>query len=56
VLPEATRGLDVEIVYRDAATADFVRRAPTLSSVADAGTGVMEGLPTVDRSRRDRRD
>jgi hypothetical protein len=30
VLPEATRGLDVEVVFRDAEAAAFVRRAPTL--------------------------
>jgi len=55
VLPEATRGLDVEIVYRDAATADFVRRAPTLLlSSRTAGTGswrVSDGRPTPRRDR-----
>jgi hypothetical protein len=53
VLPEATRGLDVEVVYRDAAAADFVRRAPTLLLSRGRRSRVMEGLPTVDRLREE---
>lgn len=53
VIPEATRGLEVEIVYRDAASADFVRRAPTLLLSRGTRHRVMEGLPTVDRLREE---
>src|SRR5688572_11476278 len=53
VLPEATRGFDVEVVYLDAATADFVRRAPTLLLSRGRRHRVMEGLPTVDRLREE---
>lgn len=51
VLPEATRGLDVEVLYKDASTADFVRRAPTLLLSRGRRHRVLEGLPTVDRLR-----
>lgn len=51
VLPEATRGFEVEVVYRDAAAADFVHRAPTLLLSRGRRYRVMEGLPTVDRLR-----
>lgn len=51
VLPEATRGLEVEVVYRDAMEADFVRRAPTLLLTRGRRFRVVEGLPTVDRLR-----
>lgn len=51
VMPEATRGFDVEVVYRDASTADFVRRAPTLLLSRGQQYRVVEGLPTVDRLR-----
>jgi len=53
VLPEATRGLDVEVVYREAAAAEFVRRAPTLLLSRGRRYRVMEGLPTVDRLREE---
>ncbi|HKS16605.1 MAG TPA: hypothetical protein VJU16_04780 [Planctomycetota bacterium] len=53
VLPEATRGLDVEVVYRDATAADFVRRAPTLLLSRGRRYRVMEGLPSVDRLREE---
>ncbi|HZN61523.1 MAG TPA: hypothetical protein VFC90_03870 [Planctomycetota bacterium] len=53
VLPEATRGLDVEIEYRDAAAAAFVRRAPTLLLSRGPRYRLMEGLPTVDRLREE---
>jgi hypothetical protein len=51
VLPEATRGLQVEIQYRDASEAGFVRRAPTLLLSRGSKYRVVEGLPTVDRLR-----
>ncbi|HEY3225696.1 MAG TPA: hypothetical protein VGK61_01715 [Planctomycetota bacterium] len=51
VLPEATRGLEVEVVYRDAMDADFVRRTPTLLLTRGRRFRVVEGLPTVDRLR-----
>lgn len=51
VLPEAVRGLEVEVQYRDAGSADFVRRAPTLLLTRGARSRVLEGLPTVDRLR-----
>ena len=51
VLPEAIRGLDVEVVYRDAEDAEFVRQAPTLLLTRGRRFRVVEGLPTVDRLR-----
>lgn len=51
ILPEATRGIDVEVVYRDAADAGFVRRAPTLLISRGSRYRLMEGLPTVDGLR-----
>ena len=51
VLPEAIRGMDVEVQYRDAASAEFVRRAPTLLLTRGSRSRVLEGLPTVDRLR-----
>jgi len=51
VLPEATRGLEVEVIYRDAMDANFVRRAPTLLLTRGRRFRVVEGLPTVDRLR-----
>ena len=51
VLPEATRGLEIEVVYRDAASAGFVRRAPTLLLSRGRRSRVVEGLPTVARLR-----
>jgi len=51
VLPEATRGLEVEVVYRDAMDANFVRRAPTLLLTRGRRFRVVEGLPTIDRLR-----
>jgi hypothetical protein len=51
VLPEATRGIDVEVVYRDASSAGFVRRAPTLLLSRGTRQRVLEGLPTVARLR-----
>ena len=53
VLPEATQGLDVEVVFRDATAAAFVRRAPTLLVSRGRRYRVMEGLPTVDRLREE---
>ena len=53
VLPEATRGLQVEIQYRDASEAGFVRRAPTLLLSRGSKYRVVEGLPTVDRLRHE---
>lgn len=53
VLPEATRGLDVEVVFRDAAAADFVRRAPTLLLSRGRRYRLLEGLPSVDRLREE---
>lgn len=51
VLPEATRGIQVEVQYRDADQAGFVRRAPTLLISRGRKYRVVEGLPTVDRLR-----
>lgn len=51
VLPEATKGLDVEVLFRDASSAGFVRRAPTLLLSRGRRYRVLEGLPTVDRLR-----
>ena len=53
ILPEATRGLDVEVVYREAASVDFVRRAPTLLLSRGRRSRVVEGLPTVARLREE---
>jgi hypothetical protein len=53
VLPEATRGLDVEVLYKDASTASFVRRAPTLLLTRGHRQRVLEGLPTVGRLREE---
>jgi len=53
VLPEATRGLDVEVVFRDASSADFVTRTPTLLISRGSNRKVMEGLPAPDRLRKE---
>jgi hypothetical protein len=53
VLPEATRGLDVEVLYKDASTVSFVRRAPTLLLTRGRRRRVLEGLPTVGRLREE---
>jgi len=53
VLPEATRGLAVEVVFRDAAGADFVTRTPTLLISRGANFRVVEGLPAPERLREE---
>jgi hypothetical protein len=53
VLPEATRGLDVEVVFRDAAGVDFVNRTPTLLITRGSNYRVLEGLPAPDRLREE---
>ena len=53
VLPRARAGIDVRVEYRDAGSADFVERTPTLVISRGGSTRVLEGLPAPDTLRRE---
>lgn len=51
VLPEAVRGLDVDVAYRLAEDADFVTRTPTIVLSRGQTVRVLEGVPSPEELR-----